>query len=234
MKPPLISCIIPAYNEEQLLGEAIDSVLVQTYRPIEVIVVDDGSTDGTAKIVKSYRDKINYLWQANSGPGAARNLGISTAKGAYLAFLDADDLWHPEKLAAQIARFRDRPGLDMCLTRVKPFMTRISPEIQRDILEEDPVIVITPYMTSSTLVGRSLVDRVGPFNLDLRLGEDTDWFLRVSNSGGVIEIVPQVLAYKRFHDSNLTGDSNIVSQDELLGRVKKSLDERRTRIGKNK
>lgn len=231
MKRPLISCIIPVYNGEQFLREAIDSVLAQTYRPIEVIVVDDGSTDGTASLAGSYGDELKYLWQTNSGPAAARNLGIRVAKGEYLAFLDADDLWHPEKLTAQMSRFRARPELDMCLTHVKVFVTCKSPAIQSDILKEDSALVVAPYTACSTLARRSLVDRVGQFNPDLRSGEDTDWFSRVSNGGAVIEVIPQILVYGRLHDNNLIGNRDIVSRDELLRRIKKSLDERRTRMG---
>lgn len=232
MKLQLISCIIPVYNGEQFLKEAIDSVLAQSYRPIEVIVVDDGSTDGTAGVARGHGDEINYLWQTNSGPAAARNLGISVAKGEYLAFLDADDLWHPEKLAIQMARFEARPELDICLSHVEAFATHKSPTIQNHVPKGDCVIVVAPYTTCSTLVRRSLVDRIGQFNPHLKFGEDTDWFLRVSNSGAVIEIIPKILVYARLHGNNMTGDSNVVSRDELLRRVKKSLDERRTRAGK--
>lgn len=234
MKPPLISCIIPVYNGEQFLRDAIDSIMAQSYRSVEVIVVDDGSTDGTATVVRSYGDKINYLWQTNSGPATARNLGMSFAKGEYIAFLDADDLWHPEKLAAQMARFRARPELDICLSHVEAFATHKSPAIQKDILKGNSVIVLAPYTTCSTLVRRSLIDRVGKFNPQLELGEDTDWFLRVNNSGAVVEIIPKVLVYARLHENNMTGDSRVVNRDELLRRVKKSLDERRTQAGKIK
>ena len=215
------------------MGEAIDSVLKQSYRPIEVIVIDDGSTDGTAAVARSHGDKVIYLWQTNAGPAAARNRGVSSAKGEYLAFLDADDLWHPEKLARQMSRFRARPELDICLTHVKAFATNEFAEKQNQILKQDSVTVIAPYTACSTLVRRSLIDRIGQFNPYLKLGEDTDWFLRVSNSGAAIEVIPEFLVYVRLHDNSMTGGgSHVVSKDELLGRIKKSLDERRTRIGK--
>ena len=97
MDQPLISCIVPVFNGERYLGEALDSILAQTYRPLEIIVSDDGSTDGTAAVVASYGECVKYLWQVNAGEAAARNLGSSAAGGHFLAFLDADDLWHPEK-----------------------------------------------------------------------------------------------------------------------------------------
>jgi len=94
----LISCIVPVFNGERYVSEALDSILAQTYRPLEIIVADDGSIDGTAAVVASYGEQVIYLRQANAEP-AARNLGLSAARGEFVAFLDAVDLWHPEKLA---------------------------------------------------------------------------------------------------------------------------------------
>ena len=121
MQSPLISCIVPVYNGERYLGEAIDSILAQTYGPLEIIVVDDGSTDGTAEVVATYGDQVRYLWQPNAGQAAARNHGLSVTQGEFISFLDADDLWHPEKLDRQIARFRTRAELEFCVTHVQNF-----------------------------------------------------------------------------------------------------------------
>ena len=93
MKEILVSVIIPVYNGERYLAEALDSVLRQSHPADEIIVIDDGSTDGSAKIIESFRASVEYHWQPNGGPGAARNLGVTLAHGAFLAFLDADDLW---------------------------------------------------------------------------------------------------------------------------------------------
>src|SRR5712664_390476 len=122
MTPTLISCIIPVFNGERYLREALDSILAQTHRPVEIIVADDGSSDGTAAVVASYGDHVHYLHQPNAGPAAARNLGLSAARGEFVAFLDADDLWHPEKLVHQRARFQARPELDLCVTHVQNFL----------------------------------------------------------------------------------------------------------------
>src|SRR5215471_9275789 len=121
MKPSLISCVVPVFNGERYLSETLDSILAQTYRPLEIVVVDDGSTDRTADVVASYHDEVHYFKQANTGVPAARNLGISRAAGAFIAFLDADDLWHPEKLERQMACFKARPELEICLTHVQNF-----------------------------------------------------------------------------------------------------------------
>src|SRR5262249_2428536 len=111
MHHDLISCIVPVFNGERYLREALDSILAQTYQPLELIVLDDGSTDGTAALVAGYGERIRYLWQANAGEAGARNRGLSIAQGEFVAFLDADDLWHPEKLRRQLARLHDRPEL---------------------------------------------------------------------------------------------------------------------------
>src|SRR5437870_1421497 len=121
MKKSLISCIVSVYNGERYLREALDSILAQTHRPLEIIVADDGSTDRTASVAVGYGDQIRYLCQPNAGTASACNLGLSAAQGDFVAFLAADDLWHPEKLARQITRFRERPQLDLCVTHVKNF-----------------------------------------------------------------------------------------------------------------
>ena len=117
----LISCIVPAYNGERYLGQTIDSILGQTYRPIEVIVVDDGSTDRTADVAAGYGAPVRLISQPNAGPAAARNTGIEAARGVFLAFLDSDDLWHEEKLERQMQRFAARPELDYCVTHIRNF-----------------------------------------------------------------------------------------------------------------
>jgi glycosyltransferase involved in cell wall biosynthesis len=121
MDQPLISCIVPVYNGELYLGEAIHSILAQTYRPLEVIVVDDGSRDGTYDVAANYGDRLRYVRQANAGPGAARNHGLNLARGEYVAFLDADDIWHPEKLMRQMDRFRARAELQISVTHIQNF-----------------------------------------------------------------------------------------------------------------
>src|SRR5262245_14569920 len=121
MTNPLISCIVPVFNGERYVAEALDSILAQTYGPIEVVVIDDRSTDGTRRLVTFYAEQVRYLWQPNSGPPRARNFGLSVAKGEFIAFLDADDLWQPKKLSLQMACFRERPELDFCVTHCQVF-----------------------------------------------------------------------------------------------------------------
>src|SRR5688572_15366487 len=106
---PLVSVVIPAYNAARFLPRAVESVLNQSYRPLEVTVIDDGSTDDTARVLEPYRGAIHYLRQPNGGPARARNQGIAQTRGELVAFLDADDLWLPNKLSIQVRSLQDNP-----------------------------------------------------------------------------------------------------------------------------
>jgi glycosyltransferase involved in cell wall biosynthesis len=227
MRPPLISCIVPVLNGERYLEEALDSILAQTYRPLEVIVVDDGSTDGTARVVAGYGGRVAYLFQPNAGPAAARNLGLGAARGEFVAFLDADDLWHPEKLARQMARFEARPELDLCVTHARNFrVPELSDEDERcrDPRYRRPW---RGYACQTLLARRNAFDTVGRFDDGLRLGEDIDWFIRAREQGTVIELLADVLTFRRLHPSNLTHRSSREIPGSLADVVKASLDRRR-------
>jgi len=117
--PGMVSVLIPSYNRAYILGKALDSVLAQTYRPIEVIVVDDGSTDGTRELVARYGDAVRYIHQPNAGLAAARNTGLRAARGEFIALQDSDDQWTPWKLGAQVALMRRIPQLALVWTDMK-------------------------------------------------------------------------------------------------------------------
>jgi len=226
MSKPQISCIVPVYNGERYVKEALDSILAQTYRPIEIIVVDDGSVDGTAGVVASYGDQVKYVRQPNAGPAAARNRGVSKAQGEFIAFLDADDLWHPEKLERQMARFRACPLLDLCVTHVQNFWI---PELQeeaerfRNHRHGRPV---PGYVTQTLLARRALFESVGQFNTSLKHGDAQEWFLRAAETGAVMEVLSDVLVYRRLHRTNFSREVSRSLEDHLRI-VKASLDRRR-------
>jgi glycosyltransferase involved in cell wall biosynthesis len=182
---PLVSVILPTYNRRQFLGESIWSVLNQTYRNLEVIVVDDGSTDATSESVQSEFPEVRYLWQPNSGVAAARNRGLSAARGELIAFQDSDDLWHPNKLARQLALLTDRPEVGVVYTchRIvdqhgKPIGRQWKRLHSGRVTEPlfQSIFVIMP----STVVRRSVVDCVGLFSTDLRTNSDYEFWLRAS------------------------------------------------------
>lgn len=226
---PEISCIVPVFNGERYIREALDSILGQTYRPLQVIVADDGSTDGTAAAVATYGDRVCYLRQANAGAAAARNLGLGAARGEYVAFLDADDLWHPDKLARQMARFEARPELDLCVSHGQNFW---APELHThaERLRDHPRAGPLPaYVTGALLVRRALFAKVGSFDATLRHADQAEWFRRAADHGAVAELLPDVLLYRRIHAANLSHRAAPDSQAEFLRLAKTSLDRRRAR-----
>jgi glycosyltransferase involved in cell wall biosynthesis len=231
MTLPLISCIVPVFNGERYLREALDSIRAQTYRPLEIIVADDGSTDGTPELVAGYGEQIRHLWQPHTGLPSTRNLGVSAARGEFVAFLDSDDLWHPEKLARQMARFEARPELDLCVTHVQNFWVPELREEAKRLRDHRLSRALPGYITQTLLARRRLFDVVGQFNVRLQHGDDTEWFLRAGEQGAVMELLPDVLVCRRLHRTNMSRVEASASQDALLGIVKASLDRRRRQDG---
>jgi glycosyltransferase involved in cell wall biosynthesis len=232
MERPLISCIVPVYNGQVYLCEAIDSILEQTYRPIEILAVDDGSTDGSAAILRSYSAQILVFHQENGGPSAARNHGIRKSRGEFIAFLDADDLWHPRKLTRQMDRFAERPGTEVCITHFQNFWM---PALEKDaefFRGHRYSLPMVGYTLQTLLARRSIFERVGYFDPVLRWGEDVDWFARAAEKTVKVEVIQETLTYRRIHGANLCMEPNrstIAPQAlaSLLSVVKTSLDRRR-------
>ena len=228
MPPPLVSVVLPVFNGERYLAEAIESVFRQTHQPLELVVVDDGSTDATPDVIASFGERLCALRQANSGPSAARNRGVLVTRGEFVAFIDADDLWHPEKLTRQLARFERRPEVDACVTQVENFwIPELAEEAER--FRDHRISRPTPaYVAATLLARRRLFDTVGFFDESLGFGHSTDWFLRAADFGAVVELVPEVLYHRRLHERNRSRVFNAASQDEYLVLVKRHLDRRRS------
>jgi len=227
MNQSMISCVVPVFNGERYLAEALESIRKQSYRPLEIIIADDGSTDGTRAVVARYGTQVRYLWQPNSGPATARNLGLRAALGEFVAFLDADDLWHPEKLERQMARFEARPELDVCVAHIQNFWIpelRDEQERFRDHRVSQP---LPGYVSETLLARRAVFERVGQFNSALAHGDSTDWFLRAAEYGAVVELLPDVLSYRRLHPANRSRLLASNSRDAYLKIVKAVLDRRR-------
>jgi glycosyltransferase involved in cell wall biosynthesis len=225
MNEPLISVIIPAYNAERYLGESIASVLAQTPRPHEIIVIDDGSTDGTANVAQSFLSLIRYKWQPNGGAGAARNRGVELACGNFLAFLDADDLWTEDKLARQLAVFEKDPALEMVFGHVQQFY---SPELGKEIKRRIklPAETMRGFHPGAMLIKREAFFRVGLFKTDLQLGEFVDWYARAMELGLKSFMLPKVVMKRRIHQAN-QGIYQRDARKDYLKIVKASLDRRR-------
>jgi glycosyltransferase involved in cell wall biosynthesis len=215
-----VTCVIPVYNGERFLGESLDSVLAQTHRPSEIIVVDDGSTDGTAAIAERYSDQVTYTRQDRAGSASARNRGISMASGEFVAFLDADDLWHEHKLARQLARFDARPELGYCMTYMQNFwMDEVRDEAQR--LRDSALAKPQPGTASSIVVRRRLFVRIGPLDGALRNRDFQEWMLRAKKQAVIGEVLPEVLVDRRIHGANA---SRLRDGEEFFTIVKASLD----------
>jgi glycosyltransferase involved in cell wall biosynthesis len=220
---PAVSVIIPTYNYARFLGEAIDSVLAQTYPVKEIIVVDDGSTDGTASILAKYGDGVQVFRQQNRGPAAARNEGVKHAGGELIAFLDADDSWVPDKLAKQVRKFREGNfGVVNCGIRHTDEEGRFASDnvaggegwIYTDILRGEKTVVQNP---STFVMPRSIYAEVGGMDESLQVSEDRDFIYRVARRYRVA-FVPEALVYYRVHHCS-TGSRNIASYETTLLRM---------------
>ena len=220
MNEPLVTCIVPVFNGERFISEALASIAAQTHRPLQIVVVDDGSNDATAAIVAAHAQAVEYHVQENAGPAAARNRGIRMARGEFVGFLDADDLWHPAKLSVQLERFRARPQLDYCVTHVQNFHAR-GPE-------RLPVGQALPgYVTQTLLARRSLFDSAGLFDESLAHASETEWFVRAAESGATGELLPQALVERRLHGGNRSQLRAEASHLEYLQLLKQRLDRSR-------
>jgi len=198
-----VSCVIPVRDGERYLAGAIESALAQSLPLREVIVVDDGSTDCSVEVAREFGVRVRCVQQDPAGPGTARNRGLALAGGALIAFLDADDLWLPQKIALQAARFEARPELDLCFGHAVNFWSEDVPPERRD--GGAALLASWPGRSCITLMTRrSTFDNVGGFDPELAFGEDLDWFQRAEDAGCISEVLPDVLARRRLHERNLS------------------------------
>jgi len=220
-----LSVIIPVYNGERYLAETIDSVLAQNHRSIEVIIVDDGSTDGTALIAKNYGSYIRYCKQPNLGTAAARNRGTDLACGEYLAFLDADDLWPEDRIRVQLKAFDAHPDMDIVSGYVKQFF---SPDMTESVKKRihNSTDLMPGQVLSATLIKRQAFFRVGLFETQWTVGADMSWYLRAQETGLKIMILPDLVLLRRIHENNkgIVKRSFINQRAQIL---KAALDRRR-------
>lgn len=204
---PLVSVIIPVYNSELYLEESIRSVLAQTYRPLEIIIINDGSTDSSEKIAKKFAEHTIYLYQSNQGVSAARNQGINKSSGDFLTFLDADDHWESEKISKQVEYMIEHPEVQYTITRVKFFLEpghNIPSGFRSELLTGDYV----GTLLGTLMAKKNLFEKTGYFDSKLKISEDVDWFARVNDMNIPSAVIPEVLLLKRVHDSNISTGAN--------------------------
>jgi glycosyltransferase involved in cell wall biosynthesis len=222
----LVTVVIGAYNAERHIGEAIDSVLAQSHRPLELIVVDDGSTDRTGAIAASYGDRIRCFTQPNGGMAAARNRAIPEARGEFLAFLDADDRFPPDKIRQQLAVFAERPELDVVYGHVTEFLSPELSQEERSLLR-DPLHDVPWPTPNLMLVRRESFLRVGLFSTELKVGIGVDWHARSAELGLRSEVPPIMALERRLHADN-NGIRQRASKPQYLHVLKAALDRRRS------
>lgn len=207
---PKVTVVIPCYNGARYLGQAIDSVLNQTYSDYEIVVVDDGSTDATAQVVAGYGDKVRYLYQENQGLPAARNRGVASSTGDYLTFLDADDLLLPNKLARQVAALEAEPRLGLvasgyqCIDENGWVLGDQRPWNGRPTIDPMTVLIGGLTVVHAVLLRRFWFDRVGGFDPSFRYSEDMDLWYRLCLAGCPMGWVPAVVCQYRIHAGNMS------------------------------
>jgi glycosyltransferase involved in cell wall biosynthesis len=206
-----VSVIIPAFNAERFLAEAIRTALGQTLRPAEVIVVDDGSTDSTAAIAGQFSG-VRLCRHEHSGVSVARNTGAKASTGAYLAFLDADDLWHAEKLELQSAVLDEDAQTDIAACRHTYVIEEPVPTWFRGPRDGS---VAPGYLLIPSLIRRTAWDLVGEFDSTLSHGEDGDWLFRALDLGIKVRVVDQPLMMYRIHGANASSAGAAVREGIL-------------------
>jgi len=199
---PLVSVVIPVYNTEKYLAQAIQSVLSQQgYFSLDLIIIDDGSTDKTADIAKGFGNSLTYFYQKQGGISAARNAGVMASKGEFLAFLDADDFWTENKLSLQAKVFDSDPALDIVFGHIQQFISPDIPEKAKAKLVCNSE-AMPGYHASTMLVRKQSFLKAGLFDLGLKAGEFIDWYNRAKSIGLKILMLQDLLAMRRLHETN--------------------------------
>ena len=226
MHQPFVSVIIPSYNRANYIGKAVESVLDQTFQDLEIIVVDDGSTDDTLNSLAVYKNHVRLLQQTNQGRSGARNTGVTAARGSVIAFLDSDDIWLPEKLERQLEFFGNNPNIGLVHTwsnvidergdlrardtrrRMRLYRRAMRRGYTYTGMSQECVLFL-----STVAIRRECWEKIGSFDSEMPAFEDWDWYLRVARIT-TIATIPDSLVLYRIHDGNTTKD------EFVAGRVK--------------
>ncbi|MEA5619905.1 glycosyltransferase [Cronbergia sp. UHCC 0137] len=228
MSQPLVSAIIAVQNGEKYLAQAIDSIVSQTYPKVEILVIDDKSTDRTAAIAKGY-PQVVYLRHTGRGLADAWNTGLNAAKGEIIAFLDHDDYWASNKLALQVDYLIQHPEVQAaiahcCFILADPTQP-IPTGFKSKLLQKEQVARIP----GTLVVYKTVFDLIGQFDPNLTIASDVDWFARAKDQNISMFVIPEVLLYKRVHNNNLSANA-IVNNQEILGILRKSIKRQKTNL----
>jgi glycosyltransferase involved in cell wall biosynthesis len=217
---PLISVIIPSYNSARFVGRAVQSALAQTFSPIEVIVVDDGSTDDTRRQLSHWNGDVRYIHQPNGGPSKARNRGIDEARGELIAFLDSDDEWFPDKLTQQWECLKKNPGAGLVHTDIYWLHDADGQQSYVDEGKEryagacySELFLANGITASSAMITRSCLNRIGRFNEGIRRAEDYELWMRVARYFSIGYVKEPLVIYRR-HSASASLNSRAMYEDE--------------------
>lgn len=239
MDKPLVSMIIAAYNAEQYIEETLNSIFDQTYSELEIIVVDDGSTDRTAEIVNAFHPRVRYVFQPNSGSCASpRNLGLALAKGEYLTFFDADDIMFPRKIEHQVREMEANPAAALCVINYCNFTGRSrsndhfsscpslshytenlhTPMFELSTLESRKILIDENFTIASSPLFRSeYIVQQGGFDTTLTACEDFHLVYRIATQGTMV-VMPEIGFERRLHDTNMSADSERMLRNLIQSR----------------
>ena len=227
---PRVSVIIPAYNGDRYIVQAVESVRHQTYRDFEILVIDDGSTDKTRQVLEPYFDRLRYIPQANQGVAAARNRGLQESRGEFVVFLDQDDICYPEKLALQVACFDENPEVDIVHSGWQRVDAEGKPQSNVEMWNHVPTLDAAgwlqwmPVLFSAMMFRRTCLNRVGPLDSQYKQACDVDLVQRLVLMGCQTAWVQQITVDYRQHDRN---DSlNTLVQAEESWAVRRNFFER--------
>jgi glycosyltransferase involved in cell wall biosynthesis len=228
---PKVSIIICAYNSARYITETLESVLAQGYQDYEIIVLNDGSTDGTEEIIQPYFDKIIYLKQENRGLAGARNAAIKIARGEYLALLDSDDIWLPNYLEKMVGLLESNPEADVYYPNALMFGDHhLSGKIYQDIKPSTRPVTIEGLLTQkccvfgAVIMKREILNRVGLFDEELRAAEDLDLWLRILQHDYHIDYTEEVLVKYRKHMASLSGGGSTMYFNHCIRVFQKLID----------
>lgn len=222
---PDVSLIVPTFQMADCVGDAIESALAQSVGYAQIIVVDDGSTDGTQDVLRGFGEKIRFLRQENRGVSVARNTGLEIATGEFVAFLDADDLLLPDCLAAQLGLFADHPETEFCDAFASYFWCPRMTAKERAAdhrLSHDFWRQSFPGHISTWLIRREVMARVGPFEAGVAYSEDTDWRLRARTAGVTARRLDREVSRRRLHKSNATNRDRTGNVRGLMQAIRKN------------
>jgi len=222
---PDISVIMPVHNAENYIEEAINSVLSQSVKPMELIIINNSSTDNTVKVVEKFGDHVKFKTQEDKGAAGGRNAGIKLSTGSFITFIDADDFWTPNHQDILLSAFEEDPELEIAMGLVEQFVSPELVETSKHIINEESKI-LKGYHPGAILIKRSSFDKVGLFNESLELGEVIEWFFKAKEAKLKIKIIDEVVYKRRLHETN-QGVTKKEYQIEFASVIKEALERQR-------